>query len=242
MPLTKPRSCPLCGANAATIVFPFYTHFDSVRFTYLKCHGCASVFVDPIPDSETFARMYAKTQYHDCYYEDKDGGAYAESAKMLKEYLHTGAQVLDYGCGLGAFLKAIGNEGFNSYGVEFDKDAAEFASHNANCVVMSVDDFLALHKKPVFDAIHLGDVLEHLPDPARTLKWLLSYLKPGGILFVEGPLEINPSLVYWAARSFGAVKSILMPTFIASHPPTHLFQTDATQQLAFSSVRSQVCI
>lgn len=43
-----------------------------------------------------------------------------------------------------------------------------------------------------FDAIHLGDVLEHLPHPAS----LLRELEPlGGVFFIEGPLENNPSLV-----------------------------------------------
>jgi len=79
----------------------------------------------------------------------------------------------------------------------------------------------------------LGDVLEHLPDPASTLKNLLCYLKPGGVLFVEGPLEINPSPVYWAARTFGAFKRILRPGLVGSDAPTHLFRTGAKQQLAF---------
>lgn len=179
--------------------------------------------------------MYAKAEYHDCHYEGKDGREYAASAQLLTQYLATDALVLDYGCGIGAFLKALGNAGFVPYGVEFDRNAAKFAGQNTGCVAMSVDDFLSQPDKPVFDAIHFGDVLEHLPDPAGTLKELLGYLKPGGVLFVEGPLEINPSPVYWAARLFGAIKHMVRPNFVASHPPTHLFRTNAKQQIAFFS-------
>lgn len=199
------------------------------------------MFVNPVPDSHTFSLMYAKAEYHDCHYEGKEGAAYTESAQLLKKHLSTGALVLDYGCGVGAFLKALGKEGFNPYGVEFDKDAANFAGQNAGCEAMSVDDFLAQPAKPYFDAIYLGDVLEHLPDPTGTLKELLGYLKPSGVLFVEGPLEINSSPVYWAARLFGAVKSIVRPTFTPNHPPTHLFCTNAKQQLAFFS-RVEPCL
>jgi 2-polyprenyl-3-methyl-5-hydroxy-6-metoxy-1,4-benzoquinol methylase len=177
--------------------------------------------------------IYAKATYHDLYYEGSESGEYSESANLLKEYLPIGTTVLDYGCGVGAFLKALAQEGFIPYGVEFDIDAAKFAGQNTNCETFSVDQFLALTYKPKFDAIHLGDVLEHLPDPGYTLKELLGYLKPDGVLFVEGPLEINSSPVYWAARIFGWVKRIAKPYFVASHTPTHLFHTDAKQQLAF---------
>jgi len=241
MSLNQLRSCPLCGADAEGTTFPYVTCFNDIRFSYLKCGGCSSVFVDPIPDSQTFARMYAKADYHDCHYEGKEDGAYAESTQLLRQYLPTGALVLDYGCGVGAFLRALNADGFVPYGVEFDRDAAHFAGQKAACMTMSVDDFMAQPDKPLFDAIHLGDVLEHLPDPAGTLRELLVHLKPGGVLFVEGPLEINPSPVYWAARLFGAFKRIVWPKFTPGHPPTHLFRTGAKQQLDFFT-RVEPCL
>jgi 2-polyprenyl-3-methyl-5-hydroxy-6-metoxy-1,4-benzoquinol methylase len=233
MALEQSRNCPLCGAKAKGTTFPFATVFNGARFSYLQCGNCSSVFVDPIPDSQTFTRMYAKADYHDCHYEGKEDGEYTESAQLLKQFLPAGALVLDYGCGVGAFLRALNAEGFVPYGVEFDRDAAQFAGQKAACMTMSVDDFLAQPDKPLFDAIHLGDVLEHLPDPAGTLKGLLVHLKSGGLLFAEGPLEINPSPVYWAARLFGAFKRIVRPKITAGHPPTHLFRTGAKQQLDF---------
>ncbi len=233
MSINSARHCPLCGGSASVGAFPYVTHFNAVQFDYLKCGACSSVFVDPVPDSQTFAKMYAKADYHDRYYEGSEGGACSESANLLKKYLPVGAKVLDYGCGVGAFLKALAQEGFTPYGVEFDEDAARFAGQNENYETFSVDQFLALTDKPKFDAIHLGDVLEHLPDPASTLKELLGYMKPDGVLFVEGPLEINPSPVYWAAQTFGWIKRIVKPHFVASHSPTHLFRTDTKQQLAF---------
>jgi 2-polyprenyl-3-methyl-5-hydroxy-6-metoxy-1,4-benzoquinol methylase len=232
------RECPICRnkIEKSQVAFPYATKFNNVCFTYLKCDSCSSDFVDPVPDRDTFAKMYGKSNYHDGFYPSVDGGEYASSVQLLKQYLPAGASVLDYGCGVGGFLQALGTAGFVPFGVEFDKDAADVAGQKASCDAISVDDFGALAVKPIFDAIHFGDVLEHLPDPAKTLGELLAYLKPGGILYVEGPLEINPSPVYWASRLFGAIKRLVLPSFVAQHPPTHLFRTAAKQQLSFFSL------
>ena len=54
-----------------------------------------------------------------------------------------------------------------------------------------------------------------------------------GFLFVEGPLENNPSPVYWASRLYGTLKHWLYPKLVACDKPTHLFRTDAHSQLKF---------
>jgi hypothetical protein len=73
------------------------------------------------------------------------------------------------------FFQTLSEARFVPFGVEFDKDAACIASQRAGCDVISVGDFKSLPAKRLFDAIHLGDVLENLPDPAKTLKELLVY-------------------------------------------------------------------
>jgi SAM-dependent methyltransferase len=177
--------------------------------------------------------MYAKDAYHDIHYKEKESDAYSASARLLRQHMSPGSLVLDYGCGLGAFLKALKSSGFVPYGVEFDSDAGRFAKQNVGCEVLPVNEFHELPIKPTFDVIHLGDVLEHLSDPTATLSRLLDHLRPGGIVFVEGPLEINPSPVYWAARLYGIIKLVIKPGFVPNDPPLHLFRTEARAQLAF---------
>ncbi len=232
------RDCPMCGGRPARSAFPYETRFNNVVFSYLECSDCRSVFVDPIPDDKTFALMYAKDAYHDCHYADgvdkadQDHKAYSQSAKLLKGELLTGSLVLDYGCGLGGFLLALREEGLVPFGIEFDEGASAHAAHRAAAEVYSVEGFGRLAPKPRFDAIHLGDVLEHLPHPEETLHGLLELLKPGGILFVEGPVEKNASPVYFAATLFGAIKRQFKPT-IGTTPPTHLFRVDSKVQREF---------
>jgi SAM-dependent methyltransferase len=227
------HNCPICGFKKATDSFPYITKFNNKVFKYLECSTCATIFVSPVPDDDTFVKMYAKDTYHDCDYDSEVGRTYQESVKLLRSYVRAGTTVLDYGCGLGAFLKELSINGFVPFGVEFDEVVVDFASKNASCKVWTTDYFWSSLPEKKFDVIYLGDVLEHLPEPVETINKILSNLNHGGILFVEGPIEANPSLVYWAARVFGWVKHILRPNFIANDPPYHLFLTNAPQQLNF---------
>ncbi|MEI8033251.1 MAG: hypothetical protein WCH05_07900, partial [Chlorobiaceae bacterium] len=162
MPFTQIRSCPICGDSAKGLSFPYSTFFNGVLFRYCKCRSCSSIFVDPVPDGRTFALMYAKANYHDVHYEKQENAGdspYKESACLLAKFANPGALVLDYGCGSGGFLKALGNAGFVPFGVEFDADAAETAARHTGFIAMSVESFNHLTEKPAFDVLHLGDVL-----------------------------------------------------------------------------------
>lgn len=233
MSLFKARDCPICGDRPVGTSFPYATFFKGTNFAYLRCGGCKTVYVDPVPNSVIFASMYTKSTYHDQFYDDGESDNYSKSVSLLMQHLEPGSTILDYGCGLGMFLKVCGLNGLVSFGVEFDFEAARFAAKHANCEVMTVETFNLMDKSVKYDAIHMGDVLEHLPDPERTLSLLLNYLKPGGVLFVEGPLEANSSPVFWAVRIFGMLKRFLKPKFIANDPPTHLFRTNWYAQRTF---------
>jgi len=228
-----PRPCPLCEEQESGPAFPYAICFANQIFHYLRCRECRTVFVDPVPDAACFAQMYDKASYHDSHYSVSDLTPYRQAAALLRQFTQYGSTVLDYGCGVGHFLQAVKAEGFHPYGVEFDAPAAAAAAVHAGCPVVTVTDLDGAYAGQLFNVIHLGDVLEHLPDPAATLAGLLTRLKPGGLLFVEGPLETNPSPVYWAARLFGGVKHRLRPAEIGAGVPTHLFRTSALAQSRF---------
>ncbi len=227
------RPCPICLGAGGSAAFPYATRFDGVAYHYLKCRHCCSVFVDPVPDADTFTKMYAKSAYHDAHYVECNSPHYHDSALLLKKFLPPGASVLDYGCGLGWFLRALKEEGFSATGVEFDQEAAEAAAKATGCPAYTLPDFMAKSEKASVDVLHLGDVLEHLAEPANTLDELIGFVRPGGLLFVEGPLENNASPVFWAARLFGSMKRLLKKDAVGLGAPTHLLRVDSAQQLAF---------
>ena len=227
------RECPICGGFGTDVTFPYGANYNETHFSYIKCNDCKSVYVSPIPDLDTFSLMYKKTNYHNIHYSECDQREYKNSVDTLKLFISGERKlVLDYGCGVGLFLKLLSDNGFDAKGVEFDQSAAYQAAKYANCEVFTIDEF-GLSDCNKYDCIHFGDVLEHLPDPYTTVFENLKKLNPGGVLFVEGPLEVNPSIVYYSALFFAFINRIFNKDKIPSYPPTHLFRVDAKQQLNF---------
>jgi SAM-dependent methyltransferase len=225
------RHCPICGSQAGRAAFPYSTLFSGKKFDFFSCRSCQSVYVDPLPDAATFALMYSKSNYHDAHYSNRDESDYENSAKLLRRFAPENASVLDYGCGLGGFLTALKHEGFSPTGVEYDEEAAREARRNTGCETFSLDSFTFAPRERAYDVLHLGDVIAHLPEPKTTLTELLEHVKPGGLVFAEGPLQNNPSPVFWAARAFGSAKRLARPRSAGGYPPTHLFRADEKQHL-----------
>ena len=102
-------------------------------------------------------------------------------------------RVLDVGCGaglLGKQLRSLYPECV-CVGVEPDPQRAALASEHFEEVLLApVDSIHALDRLemlPQFDLIICADVLEHLVDPAATLRRLASILAPGGSIITSLP-------------------------------------------------------
>lgn len=119
------------------------------------------------------------------------GGLYRVAQRFMMRYKHnrlypflpTQAQLLDYGCGVGTFAKYLINQGHVVFGVEPNPKARQFA------VNKGIQAFANLDALPVqtFDAILLWHVLEHLPEPEKTLNELHQRLTPKGCLVLAVP-------------------------------------------------------
>jgi 2-polyprenyl-3-methyl-5-hydroxy-6-metoxy-1,4-benzoquinol methylase len=121
--------------------------------------------------------------------------------------------ILDFGCGLGDFLKVLENEGYkNLFGVEIDKSAFKLASSKLKKVKLfnqSGFDFLK-NKKNFFDIIFLIDVLEHIEIKkiSTLVKYLFNSLKKGGKLIIRTP---NAESIF-----FGSYMRYIDPTHTTS--------------------------
>lgn len=120
---------------------------------------------------------------------------------VFKKVKHIGT-VLDVGCATGLLLDLFNSKGWEVYGVEPSKYAADYARNKLglNVHIATVqnnhfpDDF--------FDVVMLWDVLEHLENPFTDMIELARILKPGGLLILNIPnIDSNESKIFkqfWA--------------------------------------------
>ncbi len=106
-------------------------------------------------------------------------------------------RLLDVGCGNGGFLATMTHLGWQAEGIEPDPRAAAEARRAGHAVREVTLDACALEPGR-YDAITLHHSIEHLPDPAASLRQLAEALRPGGRL-----VSISPNPVSASARWFG---------------------------------------
>ena len=128
--------------------------------------------------------------------------------------IRPGQIMLDVGCGSGLSLLEAKNLGGLPYGIEADPNVRGIAKKlGLQIHIGSLYD----HPFPgvAFDLVVLNQVIEHIPDPGRTLTELRERLKPGGRIILIFPNRAS----FWRLM-FGS-------RWINWHIPYHLHHFDA---------------
>jgi len=113
--------------------------------------------------------------------------------KIIGRYIKNEDTVLDIGCNQG-YLKKICGANNQFWGIDFDNEALELAKKvNKYVKVYKCDLNNRLVKvNQKFDVLVFGDVLEHLIDPDRVLKYFVeNNLKKDGIVVISLPNVAN---------------------------------------------------
>ncbi len=155
-----------------------------------KCPNCELIFVYPQPSSEELNFIYSKSQgYFGTAATDLTNTS-AESALYLKDLLkahnsHTGT-LLDIGCSTGKLIFHMQKLGWTVAGCDVNAEAVDIAINNGlNAQVGTVE---AINYAPEsFDVINMGDVIEHVSSPSKTLQSAYHLLKPNGIIVIRTP-------------------------------------------------------
>jgi SAM-dependent methyltransferase len=182
---TEPgKTCYLCGSSVTAAVGA--TDASPVR----RCGQCGFTFTVTVAES-------APAQNQLYYQPDRWGHNYFRRRRELESryrfcleqiapFKRTG-NLLDVGCSLGFFLDSARRWGFEVAGVEPVPEAAAFArSYFGLQVYGAAIDQMPFPDKQ-FDVVCLLDVVEHLPDPRRTLGSLRRSLKNDGVLVIQCP-------------------------------------------------------
>mgnify|MGYP001558721947 CR=1 FL=1 len=176
---------------------------DSAKgFDVIECQACGFRHIVPIPTPEELERVYReeyyaleKPLYLERHREDLDWWnlVYGERYDTFERHLSADRRrILDVGSGPGFFLLHGKLRGWQTLGMEPSRQAA---AHARGLGVEIVEDFLTPEnagRLGRFDAVHMSEVLEHIPDPRKLLETVAGLLAPGGLVCVVVPNDYNP--------------------------------------------------
>ena len=138
-------------------------------------------------------------------------------AALVRRYAPPGGKLLELGCGLGHLLGLLQDD-FACIGIDLIDYSIEQTRRNApkaEAHQMSADD-LSAFPSGEFSAVVALHLVEHLPDPQRTIQEVSRLLKPGGIFLFATP-QPDYALRRFKDRENDAIGKD--KTHINVHPP-----------------------
>ena len=115
-----------------------------------------------------------------------------------------GRRIVDVGCGGGILAEAMARRGATVTGIDLAARPLGVARlHALEAGVMNVDyreiaaEALAIESPGQFDTVTCMEMLEHVPDPASTVRACAAMVKPGGWVFFS-TLNRNPKSFLFA--------------------------------------------
>jgi SAM-dependent methyltransferase len=174
-------ACPACGTQAQTNPKEVF-HQSSLY----ECFGCDLHFWHPVsmPDAS----------WHETAYQGRDQTAmplepghrfFLSDPKAPKS-----GRLLDLGCGVGNFLAAARDAGFDVAGIELNQNAVRFAREHyglRDVSAMRPEEFFAARPGEKFDVVTFFEVLEHQEDPQAFLNIAKECLAAQGFLALSVP-------------------------------------------------------
>lgn len=223
--------CLVCGNNShRATVYGGYSYSGST-YSIVRCRRCGFMYLDPSPSPRVLDALYSDDGYFADYFipgSDKLGycqGNYEHNehhsrALAALALFTSSARILDIGCAGGGFLIQAKRAGYDVAGVEPNSRMAELARSKTQARIITGSFADGLFPQASFDVVHLGDVLEHLPDPQGALRAIRRILTARGLVVVEQPLTYNASLFNLFLRACMLFKR----KRYSGNPPAHLWE------------------
>lgn len=182
------QSCP--GCRAADFEPAPHPGFDGAAIH--RCRACGTEFCSPQPSDERLSEIYSPEYYEPWHLESPEALRSMKSMSfdpLIREIeLGAGRKVLDVGCAMGEFLRALDRPGFDLFGVDLntaaiDRATAAIPGASFHAGTLADDPF----GDTQFDTITMIDFIEHVRDPETELRLAGARLAPGGRLLISTP-------------------------------------------------------
>lgn len=198
--------CRLCGCDRYAPVAGLDRRLK--RLSTIMCDRCGLLRTNPMPSAVELDRYYER------YYRlDYQGAVSAPRARHLRKRtaeaaerrdwlcsrIPAGGRTLDFGAGSGELVSAMLNAGFDAHGFEPGAAYAAYARESLGERIQ-VSGWRDVKFTGKFDLVTCMSVLEHLSTPVEALQAMVSWLKPGGKVFI-----MVPDMQCHAQKGFGAL-------------------------------------
>lgn len=163
------------------------TSYGSAPDDIVRCVRCGHMQVAAFPAEPQLDEAYAGVS--EAAYVDEEAGQRATADRALDrlERHRAPGRLVDLGCWVGFLVSEAGARGWTASGVEPSRFAADYARSTLGLDVITGTLESAGLPDGAFDAVVMGDVLEHLPSPGDALDRIHALLAPDGVLMLMLP-------------------------------------------------------
>jgi len=199
----------VAGAPGPEGLIPTTARFGTALGNIVRCQGCGHMQLDHMPPDGDLEAGYAQAASEDYIRESAGQRATArEALRRIEEHVAVGT-LLDIGAWTGYLVAEADRRGWQASGLEPSEFASRYARESLGVDVRTSTLEGAELNAGHFDAITMGDVIEHLPAPGETLERIVQLLAPGGVLWLALP-DAGSRL----ARTMGARWWSVLPTHV----------------------------
>jgi len=194
-----PSTCSACASGAlaphmrvdtstgAEAFIPTTKRFGAAFADLSRCRACGHIQLSRFPAEAELSRAYREAESVEYVEEEAGQRATARAALDRIERHVPRGRLVDVACWVGFLLAEARDRGWRTLGVEPSEFAARYASERLGLDVIRAGLLEADLDEDACDAVVLGDLIEHLPDPAGALDRVAGLLRPAGVVYMALP-------------------------------------------------------
>jgi SAM-dependent methyltransferase len=168
-------------------LIPTTDSFGTALADIVRCQECGHMQLAQMPDEAELSEAYGEAASED--YVEEEAGQRATAREILgriERHTPVGA-IADLGCWVGFLLDEARARGWETVGVEPSEFASGYASGELGLDVRQQDLFEAELPQGHFNAVFMGDVIEHIPAAGDALERSGRLLRANGVLAMALP-------------------------------------------------------